>query len=68
MTFTSQKMEKTSIVKWLKQSPVLQNLQGEVATEILLNPFFMAISTKSYKHGSFPLTQKFHSWECFLRK
>lgn len=53
MTYTSQKMEKTSIAEWLKQSPVLQNLQGEIATEILLAPFLWQFYTKGYKNVSF---------------
>lgn len=42
MTYTSQKMEKTSIAEWLKQSPVLQNLQGEIATDFI-GTFLVAI-------------------------
>lgn len=46
---TSQKMEKTSIVKWLKQSPVLQKLQGEIATEILLEAFLWQFLPRAIK-------------------
>lgn len=59
MTYTSQKMEETSIVKWLQQCPVLWNLQGKILRE----PFLWQLIPRAIIHILFdpkiPLLGKF---------